>query len=54
MYRGLTTLEEQGQVEGSFNNTANSDQLGALAQDIYDARMEYQVFSCNLCISYTF
>ena len=36
-------MEEQGDVEGFFNNVKNADKLGGLIEDIRDAMMEYQV-----------
>ena len=45
--RDLTPLEEQGKVEGLFNNTENSGRLGGLVEDIRDAIMEYQVRAQN-------
>jgi len=41
--RDLIPLEEQGKVEGFFNNVENVNRLGGLVEDIRDAMMEYQV-----------
>ena len=41
--RDLASLEEQGHVEGFFNNVKNTEKLGGLIEDIRDAIMEYQV-----------
>jgi len=41
--RGLAPLEEQGTVEGFFNNVVNADKLDSLVEGIRDAMMEYQV-----------
>ena len=46
--RDLASLEEQGNVEGFFNNVVNADKLGGLNEDIRDAMMEYQVCTCDL------
>ena len=46
--RDLAPLEEQGKVEGFFNNTENAGELGGLVEDIRDAMMDYQV--CALTI----
>jgi len=40
----LSPLEEQGRVEGFFNNAENAGKLGGLVEEIRDAMMEYQVF----------
>ena len=37
-------MEEQGDVEGFFNNVKNADKLGGLIEDIRDAMIEYQVY----------
>ena len=47
VYRDLAPLEEQGKVEGFFNNTENAGKLGSLVEDIRDAMMEYQVCASN-------
>ena len=49
--RDLASLEEQGKVEGFFNNTENAGKLGGLVEDIRDAMIEYQVCVLNLWIS---
>ena len=41
--RDLSPLEEQGKVEGFFNNVENAGKLGGLVEDIRDTIMEYQV-----------
>ena len=41
--RDLAPLEEQGMIEGFFNNILNADKLGGLVEGIRDAMMEYQV-----------
>ena len=41
--RDLAPLEQQGKVEGFFNNFENAGKLGGLVEDIRDATMEYQV-----------
>ena len=41
--RDLAKLEEQGKVEGFFNNVENAGKLGGLVEAIRDAMMEYQV-----------
>ena len=41
--RDLSSLEEQGNVEGFFNNVKNADRLGGLVEDVRDAMLEYQV-----------
>lgn len=51
--RDLALLEEQGKVEGFFNNVVNADKLGGLVEDIRYAMMEYQVCIHNLSISDT-
>lgn len=43
----LVPLEEQGNVEGFFNNVGNADKLGGLIEDIRNAIMEYQVCICE-------
>ena len=40
--RGLARLEEQGKVEGFFNNVENADKLSGAVEDIRDAVIEYQ------------
>ena len=45
--RSLVPLERQGKVEGFFNNTENTAQLGDLVESIRDAMMEYQVGALN-------
>jgi hypothetical protein len=45
--RDLAPLEEQGKVEGFFNNAENAGKLGGLVEDIRDAMMEYQVCGSN-------
>ena len=42
--RDLAPLEEQGKVEGFFNNFENAGKLSGLVEDIRDAMMEYQVY----------
>ena len=39
----LAPLEEQGEIEGFFNNTENAGKLGGLVENIRDAMIEYQV-----------
>ena len=39
----LSPLEEQGKVEGFFNNVENAGKLGSLVEGIRDVIMEYQV-----------
>ena len=39
----LVLLEEQGKVEGFFNNVENADKLSGLVEDIRDAMLDYQV-----------
>jgi len=51
--RDLALLEEQGRVEGFFNNVVNADKLGGVVEDIRDAMMEYQVCIHSLSISAT-
>ena len=51
--QGLAPLEEQGKVEGFFNNVQNADKLRGLVEDIRDAMMEYQVCFHSLSISGT-
>ena len=46
-------MEEQGKVEGFFNNVENADRLGGLVEDIRDAMIEYQVCEHDLSISGT-
>jgi len=41
--RDLVPLEEQGTVEGFFNNVVNADKLDSLVEGIRDAMVEYQV-----------
>ena len=41
--RDLALLEEQGKVEGFFNNVKNADKLSGLVEDIRDAMIDYQV-----------
>jgi len=53
VYRDLALLEEQGKVEGFFNNVVNADKLGSVVEDIRDAMMEYQVCIHSLSISGT-
>ena len=48
VHRDLAPMEEQGDVEGFFNNVKNADKLGGLIEDIRDAMMEYQVCVYNL------
>jgi len=43
VHRDLAPLEEQGDVEGFFNNVKNAEKLGSLIEDIRDAMLEYQV-----------
>ena len=43
----LAPLEKQAKVEGFFNNTENTTQLGGLVEAIRDAMMEYQVCASN-------
>jgi len=45
--RDLTPLEEQGIVEGFFNNVVNAGKLGSLVEGIRDAMTEYQVCESN-------
>ena len=45
--RDLAPLERQGKVEGFFNNTENTAQLGGLVESIRDAMIEYQVCALN-------
>ena len=45
--RDLAPLEEQGGVEGFFNNAENAGKLRGLVEDIRDAMMEYQVCGSN-------
>lgn len=40
-------MEEQGRVEGFFNNVKNAEKLGGLVDDIRDAVIEYQVCSLS-------
>ena len=49
--RDLAPLEEQGAVEGFFNNTENAGKLGGLVEDIRDAMMDYQVRALTRWIS---
>ena len=49
--RDLVPLEEEGKVEGFFNNAENAGKLGDLVEDIRDAIMEYQVCVLSLWIS---
>jgi len=51
--RDLAPLEEQGKVEGFFNNVVNADKLGGLVENIRDAIIEYQVCIHSLFISGT-
>ena len=51
--QALAPLEEQGKVEGFFNNIDNADKLGGLVEDIHDAMMEYQVYIHSLFTSGT-
>jgi len=44
-------MEEQGDVEGFFNNVKNADKLGGLIEDIHDAMIDYQVCFHILTIS---
>ena len=39
--RNLAPLEEQGKVEGFFNNVVNAGKLGGLVEGIRDATMEW-------------
>ena len=43
VHRDLVLLEEEGKVEGFFNNVKNADKLSGLVEDIRDAVMDYQV-----------
>ena len=43
----LTPLEEQGKVEGFFNNVKNADRLNGLVENIRDAMIDYQVCGLN-------
>ena len=47
VHRGLSSLAEQGVVEGFFNNVENADRLRGLVEDIRDAMIQYQV--CAYC-----
>ena len=49
--RDLVPLEEEGKVEGFFNNAENAGRLGDLVEDIRDAITEYQVCALSLWIS---
>ena len=51
MLRDLAPLEEEGKVEGFFNNAENAGKLGDLVEDIRDAMMDYQVCAPSLWIS---
>ena len=46
-------MEEQGKIEGFFNNVENADRLGGLVEDIRDAMIEYQVCVRGLFVSGT-
>jgi predicted mannosyl-3-phosphoglycerate phosphatase (HAD superfamily) len=48
--RDLAPLEEQGKVEGFFNNVVNADKLSGLVEDVRDAMMEYQVCIYSLSV----
>ena len=43
VYQDLAPLEQQGKVEGFFNNTENARKLGELIEDVRDITVEYQV-----------
>ena len=49
--RDLASLEEEGTVEGFFNNAENAGKLGDLVEDVREAMMDYQVCVSNLWIS---
>ena len=49
--RDLALLEEEGKVEGFFNNAENAGKLGDLVEDVRDAMMDYQVCVLSLGIS---
>ena len=49
----LAPLEEQGKVEGFFNNIENANKLGGLVEDIRDAMVEYQARVYSVSISGT-
>ena len=49
--RDLNPLEEEGKVEGFFNNAENAGKLGDLVEDIRDVMMDYQVCAFRLWIS---
>ena len=49
----LTPLEEQGKVEGFFNNIDNANKLGGLVEDIRDTMVEYQACVYSISISGT-
>jgi hypothetical protein len=49
--RDLVPLEEQGKVEGFFNNAENAGKLGGLVEDIRDVMMDYQVCALSLRVS---
>ena len=49
--RDLVPLEEEGKVEGFFNNAENAGKLGDLVEDVRDAVMDYQVCVLSLWIS---
>ena len=48
--RDLASLEEEGTVEGFFNNAENAGKLGDLVEDVRDAMMDYQVRVLSLWI----
>ena len=45
--QALILLGEQGMVKGFFNNVGNADKLNAMAEDIRDAMIDYQVCALN-------
>ena len=51
VHQHLTTLAEQGKVEGFFNNVENADKLRGLVEDIRDAIIDHQVHTRKLSIS---
>ena len=54
VHQDLAPLEEQGKIEGFFNNAKNMDKLGSLVEDIRNAMTEYQVCIHKLTASSAF